>query len=80
MATYTGIVTDSAGQSFSVNLTLTVVAPLTMTITGAPQSAVAGTPRTVTEVASGGTPPYTYRLTGPGVDLTNATGVFTVTP
>jgi hypothetical protein len=81
MTTYTGTVTDSAGQAFSVNLNLTVTAPpLALTISGSPQSAVSGTPRTVTEVASGGTPPYTYTLTGPGVNLSNTTGVFTVTP
>ena len=82
--TYTGTVTDNSvpPQTAQLSLTLTTTAPaLVMTsMTGVPQSAVVGTPRTVTEVASGGTPPYTYSLTGGGVSLSNATGIFTVTP
>jgi hypothetical protein len=80
--TLTGTATDNSvpPQTFSTTIILTSTpTPLAMTIAAVPQSAVAGTPRTVTEVASGGTPPYTYTLTGPGVNLSNATGVFSVT-
>jgi hypothetical protein len=80
--TYTGTVTDNSvpPQTFSTTIVMTSTPPpLSLTITGVPQSAVVGTPRTVTEVATGGTPPYTYALIGPGVNLSNATGVFSVT-
>jgi large repetitive protein len=80
--TYTGTVTDSSTppQTFSATIVLTSVAPpLSMTITGTPLSAPTGTPRTVTEVATGGTPPYTYSLS-PGGQPNNTTGIFTVTP
>ncbi len=79
--TYTGTVTDSAGVQAQVTITLEVTAPaLVLSASVNPQSAVAGTPRQIIETASGGTPPYTFALTGPGVNLSNTTGQFTVTP
>lgn len=63
---FTVVVTDSAGTTASVQLTLTVnsaAAPLSITTSGT-VSAVAGTSFTEALAATGGAPPYTWSATG----------------
>ena len=77
-------VTDNLGASSSANLTFTVLpAPPTITTSSLPQ-AVKGIPYTTTLVASGGTPPYTWKNPvgglAPGLSLNTSTGVLSGTP
>ena len=75
----TGTVVDADGQStpFTGTITTTSTSPTVTSVTVVPQSAPAGTLRTITVVATGDAP-LTYNLTAPAV-ATNTTGVFTVT-
>jgi Putative Ig domain len=69
-------------QSRSVNLALTVFAGLGIITASLPNGEV-GAPYSATLTAGGGTPPYTWSLTGGSLDgltLSAATGVITGTP
>jgi len=66
-------VTDANGLTATFTAFADVQVPPTLTVTVVPQSAPAGTSRTVTAVASG-TGPFSYTCNG----VTNSTGVFTV--
>lgn len=79
-------VTDADGQESTWSGTLVKEdappPPLVVTGTVVPQSAPAGTERTITITASGGVPPFSYTCTADGVPLTAVPGspnVFKVT-
>jgi hypothetical protein len=73
----TGTATNVDGTTNFTGTINTTAPPVVTSVTVVPQSAPAGTPRTITVVATG-TAPITYNLTSPVVQ-TNTTGVFTVT-
>ena len=62
MTTYTGTITakDGSGKTATVTVTLNQVPVLAVTATVAPTSGPPGTLYTITAVAAGGVPPYTY--------------------
>ena len=85
MTTYTGTITakDGSGKTATVTVTLNQVPALAVTATVAPISGPPGTLYTITAVATGGVPPYTYTASPVnGIQpqpVANQSGVFTVT-
>lgn len=81
---YVVIVSDAAGCTSTVSVTLTEPPVLTVTVTATPPSVCAGTPVQLDALAAGGTPAYTYSwsplsVTGnPQVFTPSATGTHTV--
>lgn len=57
---YVITVTDTAGCTSVVNVTLTEPAQLTLQVTATPASVCSGTPVTLNAICNGGTPIYTY--------------------
>lgn len=80
---YTGQVTDANGLTVTASCSITVVAALTGSCPS-PSTIAVGVPFSGTVSASGGTPPYTFALTGgslpPGLSLNTSTGVISGTP
>lgn len=81
--TYTGQVTDANGLMATATCTISIPVPLSASCPS--QSSIAiGVPYSGTITVTGGTPPYTFALTGgalpPGLTLNTSTGVISGTP
>ena len=76
---YTVTVTDAAGCTGSDTVTVTIASNLTITITPSAPSICSGQSAVLTANVSGGTAPYTYSWSGPGIVGANNTQTITVT-
>lgn len=82
--TFTVAVGDSAGRSTSAAFTLNVVSTLSIASPSPLPAAAAGTTYSYSFAALGGTPPYTWSVSGgrlpSGLSLNSSTGVLSGTP